>query len=196
MHHAEDSAEVHRLFGRQPGPSSARATAPARSARSTGGTPAGPFLWVGVSRRRSRTARRWSARSTTSAGTKLRAWAAREAKDRLAGGDVAACVVEELHPGHRVASYRHRAKRGSFTTVPARMREAHRRPATWTPGRLTAWIERTRPATGMLLAAIIASRPHPEQIFHSMPPASCAWAGAIGSSSSSPPRRGSHRGQP
>jgi transposase len=80
---------------------------------------------------------------------------------------VTAGIVEVLHKGRRVASHPRSAKRGSFTTVPAHMPEAHRRHATWTPGRIVAWAERTGPATGMLVAAIMASRPHPEQGFRS-----------------------------
>lgn len=47
------------------------------------------------------------------------------------------------------------------------MPEAHRRHAEWTPGRIVAWAERTGSATGELVAAIMASRPHPEQGFRS-----------------------------
>jgi len=47
------------------------------------------------------------------------------------------------------------------------MPESHRRHLEWTPGRLVAWGEQTGPATGALVAAILASRPHPEQGFRS-----------------------------
>lgn len=80
---------------------------------------------------------------------------------------VTAGIVEVLHKGRRVASHPRSAKRGSFTTVPAHMPEAHRRHAAWTPGRIVAWAERTGPATGMLVTEIMASRPHPEQGFRS-----------------------------
>ena len=76
-------------------------------------------------------------------------------------------VVEVLHRGRRVASHARSARRGSFTTVPAHMPEAHRRHAEWTPGRIVAWAERTGPATAGLVAAIMAGRPHPEQGFRS-----------------------------
>jgi transposase len=75
-------------------------------------------------------------------------------------------TVEVLHRGRRVASHRRSHERG-FTTVPAHMPEAHRRHAEWTPGRIVAWAERTGPATADLVAAIMASRPHPEQGFRS-----------------------------
>jgi len=80
---------------------------------------------------------------------------------------VTAGVVEVLHRGRRVASHPRSPKRGSFTTVHAHMPEAHRRHAEWTPGRIVAWAERTGPATAGLVAAIMASRPHPEQGFRS-----------------------------
>jgi transposase len=76
-------------------------------------------------------------------------------------------VVEVLHRGRRVASHRRSHERGRFTTEPGHMPEAHRRHATWTPGRIVAWAERTGPATADLVAAIMASRPHPEQGFRS-----------------------------
>lgn len=47
------------------------------------------------------------------------------------------------------------------------MPEAHRRHAEWTPGRIVAWAGGTGPATAGLVAAIMASRPHPEQGFRS-----------------------------
>jgi transposase len=76
-------------------------------------------------------------------------------------------VVEVLHRGRRVASHPRSSQQGSFTTLTAHMPEAHRRHAEWTPGRIVAWAERTGPATADLVAAIMASRPHPEQGFRS-----------------------------
>jgi transposase len=58
-------------------------------------------------------------------------------------------------------------QQGRFTTLVEHMPEAHRRHAEWTPGRIVAWAERTGPATADLVAAIMASRPHPEQGFRS-----------------------------
>jgi transposase len=80
---------------------------------------------------------------------------------------VTAGIVEVLHKGRRVASHRRSPRQGSFTTEPAHMPEAHRRHAAWTPGRIVAWAERSGPATGALVALIMASRPHPEQGFRS-----------------------------
>jgi transposase len=76
-------------------------------------------------------------------------------------------VVEVLHRGRRVTSHPRSREQGRFTTLPAHMPEAHRRHAAWTPGRIVAWAERTGPATADLVAAIMASRPHPEQGFRS-----------------------------
>ena len=76
-------------------------------------------------------------------------------------------LVEVLHRGRRVASHPRSAQRGHFTTLVAHMPESHRRHAEWTPGRIVAWAERTGPATADLVAAIMASRPHPEQGFRS-----------------------------
>jgi transposase len=78
-----------------------------------------------------------------------------------------ATIVEILHKGRRVASHRRSSERGRFTTEPGHMPEAHRRHAEWTPGRIVAWAEKTGPATAGLVAAIMASRPHPEQGFRS-----------------------------
>ncbi len=47
------------------------------------------------------------------------------------------------------------------------MPESHRRHLEWTPSRLVAWGHQTGPATGTLVAAILDSRPHPEQGFRS-----------------------------
>jgi transposase len=80
---------------------------------------------------------------------------------------VTAGIIEVFHRGHRVASHPRNGQQGRFTTEPAHMPEAHRRHAAWTPGRIVAWAEKTGPATGLLVTAIMASRPHPEQGFRS-----------------------------
>ena len=43
------------------------------------------------------------------------------------------------------------------------MPHAHRAHAEWTPSRLIAWAETTGPITGQLVAAILATKRHPEQ---------------------------------
>ena len=47
------------------------------------------------------------------------------------------------------------------------MPRSHRAHAEWTPSRLIAWAEKTGPATGRVVAAILRSRPHPEQGYRS-----------------------------
>jgi transposase len=76
-------------------------------------------------------------------------------------------VVEVFHKGHRVASHPRSGKVRSFTTLVEHMPEAHRRHAEWTPARITAWAERSGPSVAGLVAAIMASRPHPEHGFRS-----------------------------
>ncbi len=76
-------------------------------------------------------------------------------------------TVEIFVRGRRVASHLRSNAVGRHTTTDAHMPESHRRHLEWTPGRLIAWGEQTGPATGALVAAIMASRPHPEQGFRS-----------------------------
>jgi transposase len=76
-------------------------------------------------------------------------------------------TIEVFARGRRVASHPRSSAVGRHTTESAHMPESHRRHLEWTPGRLVAWGEQTGPATGALVAAILASRPHPEQGFRS-----------------------------
>jgi len=76
-------------------------------------------------------------------------------------------TVEVFARGRRVASHPRSSAAGRHTTTSAHMPESHRRHLEWTPGRLVAWGEQTGPATGALMAAILVSRPHPEQGFRS-----------------------------
>jgi transposase len=76
-------------------------------------------------------------------------------------------TVEVFARGRRVASHPRSSAAGRHTTTSAHMPESHRRHLEWTPGRLVAWGEQTGPATGALMAAVLASRPHPEQGFRS-----------------------------
>jgi transposase len=78
-----------------------------------------------------------------------------------------ATVVEVFHASRRVASHRRSYTPGRHSTDPAHMPDAHRRHAEWTPSRIVAWAQRTGPATAELAAAILASRPHPEQGYRS-----------------------------
>ena len=76
-------------------------------------------------------------------------------------------TVEIFVRGRRVASHLRSGAVGRHTTTDAHMPESHRRHLEWSPSRLVAWGQQTGPATGALVAAIMASRPHPEQGFRS-----------------------------
>jgi len=78
-----------------------------------------------------------------------------------------ATVVEIFHKGQRVASHMRRYHPGGFTTDPAHRPKAHQEYLAWTPSRLVRWGDTIGPATGQLVAAILASRPHPEQGYRS-----------------------------
>lgn len=74
-----------------------------------------------------------------------------------------ASTVEVFFKGRRVATHARLTGRGRFATQVAHMPHAHRAHAEWTPSRLISWAEQTGPATGRLVAGILARRPHPEQ---------------------------------
>jgi len=80
---------------------------------------------------------------------------------------LAASTIEVFFRGRRVASHLRSHLAGRHTTDPAHMPESHRRHLEWTPGRIVRWAEQTGPATGELVAVILASRPHPEQGYRS-----------------------------
>jgi transposase len=72
-------------------------------------------------------------------------------------------TVEVMFKGRRVASHVRLTGRGRFSTQLEHMPRAHRAHAEWTPSRLIAWAEQSGPATGRVVAGILADRPHPEQ---------------------------------
>ena len=76
-------------------------------------------------------------------------------------------VVEVYFKGRRVASHQRRTGRGQFSTEPEHMPRSHREYLEWTPSRLTAWAEKTGPATGRLISEILQRRRHPEQGYRS-----------------------------
>ncbi|HTU02930.1 MAG TPA: IS21 family transposase [Candidatus Sulfotelmatobacter sp.] len=78
-----------------------------------------------------------------------------------------ATTVEILYQGQRVASHLRSYAAGKFTTEPAHRPKAHQAYLEWTPSRLIRWAEQTGPSTAALVAAILASRPHPEQGYRS-----------------------------
>ena len=77
----------------------------------------------------------------------------------------AAEIIEIFHRGERVASHIRIAQKYGASTYLEHMPEAHRRHAEWTPERILAWVEKSGPALKEVAAAILASRPHPEQGF-------------------------------
>jgi transposase len=78
-----------------------------------------------------------------------------------------AMTVEIFHRGQRVAVHLRSAARGQHTTLPAHMPKAHQQHREWSPSRLIAWAETVGPQTAALVAAILASRPHPVQGYRS-----------------------------
>lgn len=76
-------------------------------------------------------------------------------------------TVELFHRGQRIASHLRSFRKGGFTTLPEHMPQNHREWGEWNPERLTNWASRTGPATAELVAAILASRPHPHQAYRS-----------------------------
>lgn len=80
---------------------------------------------------------------------------------------IGAATVEIFVRGRRVASHPRSHARYRATTLAAHMPESHRRHLEWTPGRLIAWGEHSGPATGRLVAELMARKPHPEQGYRS-----------------------------
>jgi transposase len=80
---------------------------------------------------------------------------------------VSANTVEVFQQGQRVASHPRSSQKGRHTTTAEHMPQAHRAYAHWTPQRLIHWAEQTGLATAQVIAAILASRPHPQQGFRS-----------------------------
>lgn len=76
-------------------------------------------------------------------------------------------TVECFHKGQRVASHLRSSLKGRHTTVAAHMPRSHRQYAEWTPQRLIRWAEKTGPATGGVVHAILERRAHPQQGFRS-----------------------------
>lgn len=80
---------------------------------------------------------------------------------------VTAAVIEVFHRGLRAASHMRAFRKGAHTTVREHMPKSHQKYLEWTPSRIIEWAEKTGPATAQLAAAIMESRPHPEQGFRS-----------------------------
>jgi transposase len=76
-----------------------------------------------------------------------------------------AATVEILFKGNRVASHLRSYRKGKHTTTPEHMPSSHRRYAEWTPQRILRWAATIGPETEKYVAALMESRPHPEQGF-------------------------------
>ena len=76
-------------------------------------------------------------------------------------------TIEIFHKGKRIASHPRSHLRHRHTTTPEHMPSAHRRYAQWTPARMMNEADQIGPATTALFAAIMKTRPHPEQGFRS-----------------------------
>jgi transposase len=77
-----------------------------------------------------------------------------------------AATVEIFHRGERVWVHL-RCDGHGYSTIPEHMPKAHRAHLEWTPTRLIRWGTTIGPDVGALVAAILASRPHPEQGYRS-----------------------------
>jgi len=76
-------------------------------------------------------------------------------------------TVEIFRKGKRQASHMRSYVKGKHTTIKEHMPKSHQRHLEWTPSRIVSWAEKTGKATAELVAAIMESRPHPEQGFRS-----------------------------
>ncbi len=76
-------------------------------------------------------------------------------------------TVECLHRGQRVACHVRSYVQGQCTTVPEHQPPGHRHHAEWTPQKLVKWAHDNGPATAQVVEAILISKPHPHQGFHS-----------------------------
>ena len=74
-------------------------------------------------------------------------------------------MIEIFHRGQRVGLHERRFMGRRHGTDPAHMPSAHRRYAAWSPERFRRWAAQIGPNTEALIAAVLASRPHPEQGF-------------------------------
>lgn len=74
-------------------------------------------------------------------------------------------MIEIFHRGQRVGLHERRATGRRHGTDPEHMPSSHRRYAAWTPDRFRRWAAQIGPNTEGLIAAVLASRRHPEQGF-------------------------------
>jgi len=72
-------------------------------------------------------------------------------------------TVEVLYHHRRVASHVRSSVRGGYTTIPEHMPASHRAHQAWSPQRLIGWAGNIGAATKIVVAHILATKPHPEQ---------------------------------
>jgi transposase len=72
-------------------------------------------------------------------------------------------TVEILRDGKRVAAHARSTLKGRATTDGSHRPKSHQRHLEWSPSRLVHWGESLGPATGKVVAEILARFPHPEQ---------------------------------
>ena len=78
---------------------------------------------------------------------------------------ITARMIEIFYRGQRVALHERRYMGRQHSTDPDHMPSSHRRYADWTPDRFRRWAAKIGPNTEGLIAAVLASRRHPEQGF-------------------------------
>lgn len=76
-------------------------------------------------------------------------------------------TIEIFFKGRRVASHVRSFVKGRHTTLNEHRPKAHQQYLEWTPTRIVNWASKIGPDTAKLVAAIMESRPHPEQGFRS-----------------------------
>lgn len=76
-------------------------------------------------------------------------------------------AVELFHRGRRVAAHVRSRQRGRCTTLDEHRPKSHQRYLEWTPGRIVEWARKIGADCARVVEQIMASRPHPEQGFHS-----------------------------
>lgn len=76
-------------------------------------------------------------------------------------------TVEIFHKGNRVASHVRSFVKYEYTTDPAHRPANHAAQAEWTPERIVSWGKTIGPQTALLIARVIADKPHPEQGYRS-----------------------------
>jgi len=72
-------------------------------------------------------------------------------------------TIELFYKGRRVASHVRLWGIGQYSTDPAHRPLAHQKHLEWTPSRLIEWGREHGADTGAFVAALLASKPHPEQ---------------------------------